>query len=239
MSYYQLHTGKIEDLGGLVKNSINLIVGPQGCGKTYLMNQLAKKFGCDFDEIYHVAPKRTVTDYPVHSVEEMEQWLQQCDEGLERQKSDVDAVNTFVASIRHPHLGFRWAKNLPQVLARYKRAKDVEIIKPRLLCVDDMGGHAMFRRPTSTFSTLARQLRHIGITPIICCHNIRDVSPAIRSYTGAITLYGGVPKNDLEEIYKNKGTPYTSYQDFVRDYTQRTMKRGPDDHPYMYLTFVG
>jgi len=239
MTYYKLSPSQIEDLGGLVKNSINLIVGPQGCGKTYLMDQLTQRHGHQFDEVYHVAPRRTLSDYPTHSVEEMDEWLQKCDMELEERRKDVNTANGFVAMLRHPDLGIELPRELPKVLSKYRSVHDIERVPSRLLCIDDFGGHVLFKSPNSMFSRMARQLRHIGITSIICCHNIRDVSPAIRSYTSAVNLYGGVPYYDLKEIYQNKGVRYPSYREFINAYNAATTKQEGKAHPFMYLTFLG
>lgn len=239
MSYYRLTAGPVTDTGGLVLNSINLILGPQGSGKSYLMEKLIDDNRPNFDEIFRVAPPRTLTDHPIHSPKEMEEWLANCDREAAERKEDLKMINSFVSMLRHPDLGIEIPRGLPEVLDKYESAGDVEKPTRRLLAIDDLGGHVMFKTPSSTFSQVARQLRHMGITTIINCHNIRDVSPAIRSYTGSVHLFGGVPVYDLQEIWKNKATPFSTWQGFYQEYLRRTEKTGRNQHPFMRLSFVG
>lgn len=240
MAYYELKAAPLKDLGDVVLNSINLILGPQGSGKSYLMEQIIKRHRDQFDEVFRVAPARTLSTHPVHSIKEMEEWLTKCDRESQVRQGDARALNQFVSCLRHPDLGIDLPRGLPEVLQRYPQsARDVEKPFKRLLVIDDFGGHQMFRSPNSSFSSIARQLRHMGITAIINCHNVRDVSPSIRSYAGSMSLFGGVTPYDLQEIWKNKPTPFTTWRGFLDEYGRRTEKKSPTDHPSWYMSFIG
>lgn len=236
--FYSLKASPIQDRDGLVYNSINLIEGPQGCGKSHLMEDLIRRHRLAFDEVYRVAPARTITDQEVHSPEELEEWLLKCDREAVQRKEDLKIINGFAFTLQRPDLGIHLPKRLPDILAKYKHAADVERPVTRLLAIDDFGGHPMLRNANSAFSRAARQLRHSGTTALICCHNIRDVSPAIRSYTGAVNLFAGVPRYDLQELWKNKGVPFDSYREFVDAYADQTRPTATRPYPFMRLTFV-
>lgn len=123
--FYHLEPSKIVEHDGLVLNSINLIEGPQGSGKSYLMEQLIDKNRGFFDEVFRVAPSRTLTDHDVHSPEELSDWILRCDEEAARRKQDLKAVNQFVQTLKRPDLGIKLNRLLPTTLTRYRTIKDL------------------------------------------------------------------------------------------------------------------
>ena len=217
---------RIIDDTSLYTNSLNIVMGRQGCGKTFLMFSRAIA-------ISHVLPE---THLIICATKKS------FDESLEATKSEanvpvlmvpyeelVDTLQVLIEAKKKYNELIRLAVeyNVSQE-ELIDQVDDVETLFTALhindfsrcflqtiVILDDVGSSHLLRNLDSFVNNRLKLTRDDGIIWFLGCHSLNDLSPTVKSNADTVSIAKGLPINRVEIIYRqvNSGVEWEEFMD--------------------------
>lgn len=211
----------IEHLPAFTVNGLNIFLGAQGAGKTFLMEALATGANRAFAEVRIARPVGTV--YAQGAIEGARaESLERTLDTLKGYAAGLEAHDQLAALRRKKELTDEDWDALRALDAAYPTDSDLYETPPRLLIVDDYGDHALLQSRLSPLLTYLKRLRHLRLTVFLSLHNFKEIPPALRAMASRVFLFGGLPHNELYDIWRTYRTDSASPQLFYGQYQQAT-----------------
>jgi hypothetical protein len=197
-------------------NSVNILCGRQGQGKTYTaIKEIAKITHANLRTclVVYITKEVTATDDTMESLKHLIRCpvLYVAETDAERCVQDLHKAMDFYKDVKDHHAENRILPQDKNHLFKTLRIRNFS--QPFLHIVilfDDFANSSLIRKPESYFSRFIATLRHRGFSVFICIQFWRSMSPQLKSNAAVIYVFSGYSPQQFYSIIYQAPTKRTS-----------------------------
>lgn len=234
-------------------NSVNVIVGKQGQGKTVIALQEIIKIGLmsthhllvyvtkdgnESDRSFLALKHLIEINLPILTVSESD--AQKTIENIIQKKNEYYKIkrNNLVNDLDNPDLKITPEETKEILNALYVDNFDFDFLHTIVL-FDDISNSKLFANESSYFSQLIRRCRHTNFSFFLLIQGWKGLKPHIKNEISTLFIFPCFNKQQLHYIYSQSATNL-DFDDFYSEYYKimQIKNKLPSSHPYLVVQVV-